>query len=116
MTKPSRAIDSERAMPSSSIRWLASAAALLLLATCTITQADPDLWGHLRFGLDLLQTHHLTSTDPYSFTQDVPWLNHEWLSEVQMALVYKTGGVAGLALLKGALVATAVVLVWSALR
>jgi hypothetical protein len=61
---------------------------------------DPDLWGHLRFGLDLLDTGTLTSTDPYSFTQDVPWINHEWLSELLFAVSYRMGGVVGLIVLK----------------
>jgi hypothetical protein len=61
---------------------------------------DPDLWGHLRFGLDLLETGRLTSEDPYSFTQDVPWINHEWLSELLFAVAYRAGGVIGLIVLK----------------
>ena len=61
---------------------------------------DPDLWGHLRFGLDALSTGRLTSADPYSFTQDVPWINHEWLSEVLFAGAYRAGGVLGLVALK----------------
>lgn len=67
------------------------------------THADPDLWGHLRFGLDILAGHWPGPIDPYSFTQDVPWINHEWLSETQMAAAYALAGPAGLALLKGIL-------------
>ncbi len=98
------------------LRWLAAGSIVLLLAVTSQTTADPDLWGHLRFGLDLLQTHYLTTVDPYSFTQDLPWLNHEWASELQMALVFAAGGVAGLALLKAALVSGAAMIVWSGLR
>lgn len=97
-------------------RVLIAGAAALLLAVASVTYADPDLWGNVRFGLDVLQVHHLTSIDPYSFTQDQPWVNHEWLSELPMGLAYFAGGSAGLALLKGVLVACAVALVWSALR
>jgi hypothetical protein len=74
---------------------------------CTHAQVDPDLWGHLRFGLDTLRTGHLSSIDPYSFTQDVPWTNHEWVSEAFTALAYQAGGVFGLVLLKAALLAAA---------
>src|SRR5262249_12802145 len=63
-----------------------------------------------------LAARHLTAVDPYSFTQDIPWVNHEWLSEVQMALAYRVFGVAGLALLKAALVFTVLALVWAGLR
>ena len=88
----------------------------LLLAAATITTADSDLWGHLRFGLDTLETWSLPSADPYSFTQDLPWINHEWLSELVMALAWSAGGPPGLALLKGLLVASSLFLVWQALR
>lgn len=98
------------------MRWLTAAVLMLLLAAASKTSADPDLWGHLRFGLDTLHTHALSRVDPYSFTQDVPWINHEWLSEVQMAIAYRASGVAGLALLKGMLALGAVLLVWTALR
>lgn len=72
----------------------------LLIVVVLPTRADPDLWGHLRFGLDWLSTHTLSYVDPYSFTQDRPWINHEWLSEVQMALAYRSWGVPGLVGLK----------------
>jgi len=69
------------------------------------TVADPDLWGHTRFGLDMLATHTLPRDDPYSFTQDVPWINHEWLSELVMGAAYRAAGSIGLVVLKAALVA-----------
>ena len=66
----------------------------------TMTKADADLWGHLRFGLDMLADGSLHATDPYSFTSDRTWINHEWLSELLMALAYSAVGPAGLTLLK----------------
>ena len=81
--------------------WLVSAWVWgLVLVVIVPTRVDSDLWGHLRFGLDWLATRSLSYHDPYSFTQDRPWINHEWLSEVQMALAYRAGGVLGLMLLK----------------
>ncbi len=65
---------------------------------------DPDFWGHLRFGLDILAQRQLTAVDPYSFTQDVPWVNHEWLSELLMAAAFETAGFSGMLLLKLAVV------------
>lgn len=79
----------------------------VLAFLCARATVDPDLWGHLRFGLDLLQTHQLTSVDPYSFTQDVPWVNHEWLSELGFGIAYSAGGVFGLLVLKGAILGAA---------
>jgi hypothetical protein len=96
-------------------RWLAAGVLALVLAAAAVTRADPDLWGHVRFGLDTLAARHLTSADPYSFTQDLRWINHEWLSEAQMGAAYLLAGAAGLALLKATLVVAVLVLVWSGL-
>jgi hypothetical protein len=71
---------------------------IALVVTTTI--ADADLWGHLRFGLDVLASKSLHTSDPYSFTADRPWINHEWLSELLMAGAYATLGSLGLGLLK----------------
>ncbi len=68
------------------------------------TRADPDLWGNLRFGLDILASHQISEMDRYSFTQDIPWVNHEWLAQVMMAAGYQLGGTPGLVLLKTGLV------------
>ncbi len=97
------------------LRFPIAGAVAFVFALATLTWADPDLWGHLRFGLDMIATRELPPVDPYSFTQDKPWVNHEWLSELVTALAWKAGGTAGLALLKGALVGGAAVLVWRAL-
>jgi hypothetical protein len=86
-------------------------AGLILVPVLTRTIADPDLWGHLRFGLDMLETWTLPADDPYSFTQDIPWTNHEWLSELIMAVAYKAAGTVGLVLLKGVLVAALMTIV-----
>lgn len=72
----------------------------------TQTMADPDLWGHLRFGLDLLATHTIPLRDQYSFTADRLWINHEWLSELLMAIAYTPAGAFGLNLLKIGVIAT----------
>ena len=55
------------------------------------TKTDPDLWGHVRFGLDMLRSHRLASIDPYSFTSDVTWTNPEWLSELTFGGAYRHG-------------------------
>lgn len=80
------------------------------------TNADPDLWGHVRFGLDMLSARALTSSDPYSYTSDIPWLNHEWLSELIMGFAYRTFGSGGLVALKLALAAATLTLLAPILR
>ena len=88
---------------------------MLILLASIPTNADPDLWGNLRFGLDILATRQITTDDPYSFTQDIPWVNHEWLAQVVMAAVYSLGGSTALILLKSGMVLTTLWLVRGAL-
>lgn len=96
------------------LRLLAALGALLVIASTT---ADPDLWGHVRFGEDILDQGSVTSRDPYSFTSDRPWVNHEWLAELLMGLAYRLGGAIGLVGLKTLAVAAAMLLVsWSLRR
>src|SRR5947209_6133810 len=81
------------------------ALAAVVLAVFTYTRADPDLWGHVRFGRDIAAARAVAASDPYSFTSDRPWVNHEWLAEAAMYLAYAAGGGAGLILFKVALLA-----------
>ncbi|HUO04991.1 MAG TPA: hypothetical protein VMU16_07310 [Candidatus Binataceae bacterium] len=63
--------------------------------------ADPDLWGHVRFGQDILNAGHAIWRDQYSYTASGhPWLNYEWLGEAVMAAMYGWMGVLGLKLMK----------------
>ncbi len=76
---------------------LTLAAAVRLLAP---TVADPDLWGHIRFGQRTL-AHGLERTDPFSYlTAGQRWINHELLSEVAFGAVYDSLGGTGLIVLK----------------
>ena len=68
------------------------------------------MWGHTRFGMDMLAMRTLPSIDPYSFTQDVPWVNHEWLSELAMGAAFEAAGPRGLVVLRTVLVGTALAL------
>lgn len=86
---------------------LASAVA----AALALTWVDPDLWGHLRFGLDIIDAGRLHDRDPYSFTSDVRWVNHEWLAETLIAAAFLAGGSTGLILLKLLIVLATVVVV-----
>ncbi len=63
--------------------------------------ADPDLWGHIRFGEDTWLAGTLHNTDPYSFTASgMPWINHEWLTELFFYGVYRAAGDGGLLVAK----------------
>jgi hypothetical protein len=91
-------------------------AGLVLAPMLVGFKADPDLWGHTRFGLDILESRSLPKVDPYSFTQDVSWINHEWLSELLMGAAYHSGGTFGLVLLRAALLAGFIAVCWWSVR
>lgn len=93
-------------------RAILGVAAFLLIA---FTRADVDLWGHVVFGRDIL-TNGFTSTDPYSFTSDIPWVNHEWLAEVFFWWAWAGAGGFGLVFLKVVLVGGMLVCAWRVLR
>lgn len=67
---------------------------LLLIAGYWFANSGPDadLWGHLKYGEDLLRSGVLPRTDPYSYTAgELPWTNHEILAEVALALLFRVG-------------------------
>jgi hypothetical protein len=76
-------------------------AATLLSFALLQTQPDNDLWGHLRVGLDTLQSHTATRTDEYAYTHSgALTINHEWLGEAVQALAWRAAGATGLVSLK----------------
>ena len=90
--------------------------ASFFFAAVTRTVADADLWGHVVFGRDIVQLGAIPSRDHYSFTSDVPWINHEWLAEVVSYLSYDAAGPAGLVAVKSALVLATLAVVFVSLR
>lgn len=74
---------------------------------------DPDMWWHLRTGQLILQNHAVFHTDPYSFTRaGVPWVNHEWLSDILMFALYRFTGWMGLIAAFAAVISATFVLVF----
>ena len=68
------------------------------------TSADPDLWGHIRFGEDLWRTGSVVREDVYSYLSgDQVWINHEWLAEVIFYAVFANAGATGLIIFKSCL-------------
>jgi hypothetical protein len=88
----------------------------VLLAAATYTSTDPDLWGNVRFGLDILRDGSIPHADLYSFTSDRSWVNHEWLAEVFIGHAYRAGGDVGLIVLKLAAIGSMLLLLGSTLR
>jgi hypothetical protein len=64
-------------------------------------KVDPDLWGHLKFGEDIVRSRSIPEIDTYSYTAfGSKWTNHEWLSEVIFFVQFDFFGSKGLILLK----------------
>ena len=63
--------------------------------------ADPDLWGHVLFGQQILHQHSVHKFEPFSWTAaGQPWINHEVLSEIALGTAHLILGGAGLLWLK----------------
>ena len=72
---------------------------------------DGDTFLHIAAGARMLDLGHVLTTDPFSYTfGGKPWQTHEWLAEVIMALAFRAGGWAGVALLFGVAVGSAIAL------
>jgi hypothetical protein len=80
--------------------------------------ADADLWGHVTFGMNVLQTGQFPETATHTYAANgYTWINHENLSEITLAAVTRAGGGVGLLAFKcmlGAVVLGAIV--WAARR
>ena len=63
-----------------------AALGIVLLAVITHTRADPDLWGHVRFGRDIVSEATIPRLDQYAFTSDCESINHEWLAECAISI------------------------------
>lgn len=69
---------------------------------------DSDTYWHIAAGERMLSEHAILFRDPFSYTfAGKSWSAHEWLSEIVMALAYRTGGWSALAILFAAAFAVA---------
>ena len=62
--------------------WREGAVVFLVLSLAlyrfTTTVADPDLWGHIKFGEAVWQAGRVTLPDPFSYlTHGRLWIDHE---------------------------------------
>ena len=80
--------------------------------TGRLLSTDGDLPRHLRLGEWMLSHGRLLTTDNFSFTRaGTPFVAFEWGSEVLFAWAYRLGGLAGVAVLAGLLLALTYALV-----
>ena len=81
--------------------WFCAAVLLLAVFQFSENTVDPDLWGHVVFGEHMLQSRSIPKVDTYSWTANgQPWINHEWVAEIILALFYSAWGGSGILLLK----------------
>lgn len=61
---------------------------------------DADTGWHIGIGRYILETGTIPRTGIYSYTAaDMPWMSHEWLTELIFALVHNIGGLYGVVVL-----------------
>jgi hypothetical protein len=87
--------------------------AIALFVIAVRPTLDPDLWWHLRTG-EYILAQGIPRQDVFSFTvPEHSWITHEWLSQVFMWLVYVAGGLEGLILIFGLLIAVSFWLIYA---
>ena len=77
--------------------------ALILAAAVNLSpnDVDPDIWGHVLYGQEVLADGALPTTATHTYTAPgYPWINHENLSEIALALGFRYLGPQGLLLAK----------------
>ncbi|HEV7278653.1 MAG TPA: hypothetical protein VGN57_00455 [Pirellulaceae bacterium] len=103
--EPFRALAADRSADASSMDargWTTIRVGLFVLvvwcgaAMMCPPPADPDLWGHVQFGRDAIQSG-LERETTYAYTvEGFPWINHENLTELVLATTVDTVGPVGL--------------------
>jgi tetratricopeptide (TPR) repeat protein len=105
----------QSSMPSPAwLRWLAPAIPVAAAFALALTRIDdPDAFTHLALGRHLVEQGGWPSREPFSFpSADGPYYNSEWLFDVVFFLAYLAAGTGGVVLLKAAVVALAVTILW----
>ncbi|MEA2699619.1 MAG: hypothetical protein QOI66_3890 [Myxococcales bacterium] len=77
--------------------------------------ADGDIWWHLAAGREMVRTHALLWTDPFSSgAAGRPWIDVHWLFQLAVYAIYGVAGLGGLVVVKCAMVATGVLVLRAA--
>lgn len=80
---------------------LGATALLLGLAACSSNVADPDLWGHIQYGREVIQSGQLPRTATWTYVAEgAPWVNHEIIAELLLAFSFDQFGTPGLIAMK----------------
>ncbi|MDQ3689002.1 MAG: hypothetical protein M3406_03020 [Chloroflexota bacterium] len=66
--------------------------AFLVILVVVRGPVDADYWWHLATGRLILESGSVPTVDPYSFAYSGPWVAHEWLGEVLIAVLVDSVG------------------------
>lgn len=92
-----------------------AAIAIAMFALAAFSPAvlgDGDTFSHLATGEWIIAHRAAPHVDPFSLSMaGAPWIAHEWLSEVLLTLAFRLGGWNGVAMMTGAAVASAALIV-----
>ena len=98
-------------------RLLAAGFLAVTVLYCLTPVHNGNFFWHLRNGEDILDTGIIRTSDPFTWTRHgETWLQQEWLSEVLMALSWRTLGESGPVLLKTLVILLAVSLTMAAAK
>jgi hypothetical protein len=97
--------------------FLALSFSLALFGLCCGAIASADTWWHLATGRWILEHHLIPRTDPFSFSAaGRPWVAHEYLTDVLLFLVHRTGGFIALGVANALVLAVAFSIIARAAR
>jgi len=86
---------------------------IALFAMAVRAPTDTDTWWHLQAGKVTIDSGHILETDLFSHTRyGSPWVNHSWLSQIILYLLFADFSYAGLGLFIGVVVVLAFVFVY----
>jgi hypothetical protein len=97
-------------------KWLDRGFLLAVVLACAVVVspnvAEPDLWGHVQYGRDVLEDGGISATTTYTFSvTNYRWINHENLSELIFAIGAMSVGGVGLMIMKCLLGVAVIVLI-----
>ena len=85
------------------VLWL-SVFVMFGLLIMSRSKADPDLWGHVTYGKEVIRDGYLHPATTWSYAvDDFRWVNHENIAELMLAAADNCAGQTGLLFLKSLL-------------
>jgi hypothetical protein len=95
-------------------RLVVAVAFLGIFAMAARPSVDTDTWWHLRAGAWMVEHRQVLTHDAFSTTRaGQPWLNHSWLAQIPLYLLWQAAGYAGLNLFTALVVVGAFALVYA---